>query len=270
MRVFISHSGKRSKTLATELHKFIRKLVPSADPWISTGIDKGSRWEPEIAENLEQANVGIVCLTADNLDSRWLLFESGALSKRLDGKVCTFLLDVEPSQITPPLSQFQHTKAEERDVWALVETINRAVEAEKEKPRDPEDLKEQFEMLWPKLDEKISELRRQSASHAPDRSEKEILSEVLDIVREVSRRRDTSAIDEKTLQLVGQIYREVVHDEPPSLKALHEYAAGSLGARLAAITPGYLRKEGLDARPVPSASASPSPEAPPENGETDT
>jgi hypothetical protein len=113
MKVFISQSRERSRAIAEELKLFVRTLVPSTEPWISTtGIEKGSRWGPELAENLEQASAGIICLASDNLDDRWILFEAGALSRKPSDKVWTFLLDIAPSQVEPPVSQFQHTKAD--------------------------------------------------------------------------------------------------------------------------------------------------------------
>ena len=52
----------------------------------TNGIPKGSRSEPELVDNLEQAGAGIVCLTPDSLDARWVLFEAGgkAVDKRTD------------------------------------------------------------------------------------------------------------------------------------------------------------------------------------------
>src|SRR5262245_57457799 len=127
MKLFLSHSGDRSRAVAEALHWFIRHLLPATDPWISTGIEKGARWEPEIAQSLEQSGMGIVCVTRENMNARWLLFEAGALSNRLSGKVATFLLDVDRGQIEPPLGQFQHTTTERDQVFALVETINQTV-----------------------------------------------------------------------------------------------------------------------------------------------
>jgi hypothetical protein len=187
MKLFISHSGGRSRKIAVELHQFVRKLVPSTDPWISTGIDKGSRWIPEIAENLEAANFGIVCITSDNLQAPWLLFEAGALSKRLDGKVCTFLLDVEPSAVEAPLSQFQHTSATKPDVLELIESINRHVAAIGARPRVAEDLKEQFESLWPNLQRLLTTVRGEASGTAPRRSTDDMLKEVLETVRGLAR-----------------------------------------------------------------------------------
>jgi hypothetical protein len=194
MKVFLSHSGERSRALAVDLQKVIRKLVPSADPWISTGIDKGSRWQPEIAENLEASGVGIVCITSDNLTAPWLMYEAGALSKRLDGKVCTFLLDVEASTVEAPLSQFQHTTADKADVLSLIESINKSVEAAREQPRNLEDLREQFETLWPKLGQTIETLSKESAAKPPTRKPDDMIKEVLDIVRGLARESDAGWI----------------------------------------------------------------------------
>lgn len=106
-KVFISQSGARSLALAEALQGFVRKLVQATDPWVSrTGI------ATELDDNLDQAGAGIVCLTSDNLDARWILFEAGALS-RTGKKVWTVLLDVEPADVVPSLSQFQHTRAGE-------------------------------------------------------------------------------------------------------------------------------------------------------------
>jgi hypothetical protein len=44
MKLFISHSGDRSRELADELYTFIKTLLRLiVEPWISTGIDKGSQ-----------------------------------------------------------------------------------------------------------------------------------------------------------------------------------------------------------------------------------
>jgi hypothetical protein len=191
MRIFISWSGERSRVLAQRLEWFVRNLIHTTEPWVSTGIDKGSRWEREIASNLEQAGLGIVCLTSDTLESRWLLFEAGALAKKFDDKVCTFLLDVEPAQVQPPLGQFQHTRAEKADVWALIQTINKAVEAAKFKPRVLSDLEAHFEMLWKDLERTISELRQSSEAVPPPRGQQQMIVEVLDTVRDIAREVDT-------------------------------------------------------------------------------
>jgi len=44
-------------------------------PGFQSKLERGSRWNREIAGKLEQSKVGIVCLTADNLMSARTLSE---------------------------------------------------------------------------------------------------------------------------------------------------------------------------------------------------
>ena len=48
-----------------------------------TDIEKGARWENEISLRLAESDLGIICLTPDNLEEPWVLFEAGALAKKL-------------------------------------------------------------------------------------------------------------------------------------------------------------------------------------------
>src|SRR5262249_34248306 len=96
MKVFISWSGETSQRIAHEMHRWLPLILPSVAPFITTtDIDKGARWQGEISRELDQSNYGIVCLTSDNLDSRWIAFEAGALSKHLGGRVATVLCGIE-------------------------------------------------------------------------------------------------------------------------------------------------------------------------------
>ena len=82
-------------------------------PWVSSrNIGPGSRWNPSLASQLEGARVGILCLTQDALNSQWLIFEAGALSKTLgsDTLVCPYLFELHVSSISGPLTQFQATR----------------------------------------------------------------------------------------------------------------------------------------------------------------
>ena len=85
MRVFLSWSGERSKSLALALKTWLPDVVQRLDPWISAkDIDRGTRWGVELSRELEKTDIGIVCLTPENVTAPWILFESGALSKALD------------------------------------------------------------------------------------------------------------------------------------------------------------------------------------------
>lgn len=136
----------------------LTQIVQAVDPWISTGIAKGSRWGPEIANHLENAQIGIVCLTRENLNNRWVLFEAGALAKVNDGMVATFLLDVRIKDVKAPLDQFNHTTAAKEDVRRLVHTLNGRANASGERALSDSALDDLFEVLWPRLEAKLKQI----------------------------------------------------------------------------------------------------------------
>jgi hypothetical protein len=55
MKVFVSHSGDRSRSLAESLADFVRLTLPAAEPWLSTTIEKGKRWESEVETNVRES-----------------------------------------------------------------------------------------------------------------------------------------------------------------------------------------------------------------------
>src|ERR1035441_8112595 len=128
MRVFISWSGDRSRQVAEYLRDWIPYVLQAAEPWMSSAdIDRGARWSTEVATQLDTANVGIICLTPENLESAWILFEAGALSKILSKSlVCTYLYQLGPTDVKGPLTQFQATVANEVETKKLVRSMNKA------------------------------------------------------------------------------------------------------------------------------------------------
>lgn len=189
MKVFLGWSGTRSKKTAEIFGDWLGQVIQAIDPWISSDILKGARWSEEIADKLEEAKVGIICLTKENLNENWILFEAGALSKTKDAHVCTFLLDLKPTDIKQPLALFQHTEFEKEDVRKLTHTINQAIEAAGERSLDVKRLDTIFNRFWPDLEEKLKEIVKiQSEVRKPIRTEREILEEILETVRKRERR----------------------------------------------------------------------------------
>ena len=85
MRVFISWSGDTSKRLAEALRDWLPGVLQAVKPYFTPNdIEKGTRWSGEIAGELEKASFGLFCLTRDNINSPWMMFEAGALSKHVD------------------------------------------------------------------------------------------------------------------------------------------------------------------------------------------
>ena len=126
MRVFISWSGDRSRAVAELLDEWLQCVIQALDPWMSSkDIDRGSIWFSEISDSLRDTKVGIVCLSQDNKNKPWILFESGALAKGLySARVCTFLIDLESTDVSNPLAQFNHTFPTKESVWGLVALLH--------------------------------------------------------------------------------------------------------------------------------------------------
>jgi hypothetical protein len=183
VRVFLSWSGERSKALAEGFGSWISQVIQAVEPWVSTGMEKGIRWAEEIASRLEEAKVGIICLTPENLNSRWILFEAGALAKIKDAHVCTLLLNLENTDIEQPLAQFNHTKAGKEDIFKLVQTINGQVNAVGEKSLTEKNLEKVFERFWPDMDATIKKLAGDKIQKPQTRSPDEMLKEILELNR---------------------------------------------------------------------------------------
>jgi hypothetical protein len=84
MKIFLSWSGEKSRIVASALSQWLPSLVPTTKPWMSEQIRAGDRWESELVKELKNTDCGVLCLTAENLQSPWLNFEAGALSKAVD------------------------------------------------------------------------------------------------------------------------------------------------------------------------------------------
>ena len=183
--VFISWSGDRSRCAAEALREWLGTLLQSARPWMSdTDIEKGSRGLDEIARALEGMKVGIICLTPENINAEWILYEAGALSKTLDAKtrVCTYLLaGLESKNLKPPLGLFQWTRADKTDTQKLIHTINKHLDVT---PVQDNRLNNNlFDKMWPELDAKLAALPAPLGALPPPRGNGEMIAEILELTR---------------------------------------------------------------------------------------
>lgn len=189
MKVFMSWSGQRSKLTAELLHGWIKCVIQAAQPWISSkGIERGAMWFSEINNELKDTTIGIVCLTQENKNAPWILFEAGALTKGLaSNRVCTFLVDLEPADLQPPLGQFNHTFPTRDSMWSLVTTLNNGLDGNR---LDIVVLERVFNTYWPQFEtdfKRILDSVPQETVVVP-REEKDILGEILEITRNMSKR----------------------------------------------------------------------------------
>ncbi len=186
MKLFISWSGERSKALALALKDWIPLVLHYADPWLSEAdIEAGQRWAEAVAKELEVCNFGIICITRENLNSPWILFEAGALAKSLQGgRVIPLLLDLDFREITGPLAQFQAKKIEKAGVLEMIQSLNQLAQQSVPEER----YKQLFEALWPELEKKISALPKQNSPTKQSRPQNEVLEELVTAVRTMEAR----------------------------------------------------------------------------------
>lgn len=189
MKVFMSWSGARSKAAAELLSDWTKCVIQASRPWISTrDIDRGALWFSEISDQLKDTTVGIVCLTQENKNRPWILFEAGALAKGLSSnRVCTFLVDLKPADLEDPLAQFNHTLPDRDSVWELVRTLNGCLGAA---GLDERILDQVFGTYWGQFEDRFKALLKQyPPSEKPEpRSEKNLLGEILENTRVLTQR----------------------------------------------------------------------------------
>ena len=185
--IFISWSGPQSKFVAAALHDWIPRVIQSVNPWMSSeNIRAGDRWFTEISKKLEITQFGIICVTPENLTSPWLLFEAGALAKTItdENYVCPYLINLNPTDFQSPLNHFQSVKATKDDTFNLIKSINNVLGADALNERI---LKDTFDRFWPDLHSKLEDLPSSEVEEEPKRGDSDILSEILELVRSLTR-----------------------------------------------------------------------------------
>jgi hypothetical protein len=183
-KVFLSWGGELSGKLAGALRDWLPAALQYVKPYFTPGdIEKGTKWNAEIAKELETSNVGIICLTRDNTERPWIMFEAGALSKSVDkARVCTLLFNLESTDLKPPLSNFQCTRFIKDDFQKLVATINSVAGEAKLESAVMDSV---FEMWWPRLEKAVGEILSTHAQRdeEPRRSDRDIIEEILQLTR---------------------------------------------------------------------------------------
>jgi len=175
MKIFISWSGKLSQSVAEKLRFWLKDVIQEVRPFVSSqDVQPGKVWMTELSRELEESSVGILCLTKENLNAKWLLFESGAIFKKFGAsKICTLLINVTPNKLGSPLSAFQSTIFEKNDLLKLVKSIYSEI---KHPAMTEKELEKQFDRCWDDFAAEIKLLLSQPHEH---KNEMQELSEEL-------------------------------------------------------------------------------------------
>ena len=225
MKVFISWSGDRSLAVATLLKNWLRLVIQALNPWLSSqNIENGSLWYNEITNQLKEINTGIICLTQENKNKPWILFEAGALAKGLStSRVCTLLIDLAPKDVEPPLSQFNHTRVDREGMRKLIGDLNARLE---NFALDESILTEAFDAHWPRFEQQYKTILQQHKddSKAKGRTPEEVMNEILENTRLLISKSQTSAAT-----LLGLIHS--ARYQGPILRAQSKIASGLLSGK---------------------------------------
>lgn len=183
MKVFISWSGPVSEKIGAAIKNWLPGVLQSVHPYFTpTDLEKGTRWFVEISKELSESKVGIICVTGENINSDWIQFEAGALSRTIEkSRVCPVLLGVKPTDLSGPLKQFQATEVEREDFWKLINVINGCLEGNKLPEKT---MRTVFDKWWPDLESELGNIARGMAEPTkPVREDRELLEEILQLVR---------------------------------------------------------------------------------------
>jgi hypothetical protein len=172
--------------LANALRNFLPLALNYVQPWVSDkDIGAGERWAQSIAGELESSNFGIICITPENLQSEWILFEAGALSKSmLDAKVIPLLYGLEMQDLSGPLSQFQAQKVEQEGIMEVVRAINKVADS----PVGEDIISRAVPHLWPSLTSDLEKIPDSRPEEKHMRPQHEVLEELVTGVRGLNTR----------------------------------------------------------------------------------
>ena len=175
-------------------------MIQASDPWVSTkDIDRGALWFQTLNEELAKTNIGIICLTKENLMKPWILFEAGALAKGLStNRVIMLLIDLQPTDLSSPLSQFNAALPDQSGVWEVVRTVNASLG---EMALDAQTLQKVFETYYPQWDKSLKHiLSTTTETPLENRGEPDMLREVLGLVRGMDRRLAAVESDQRVVE----------------------------------------------------------------------
>ena len=235
MKIFISWSGDLSKEIAKIFRGWLPSVIQAVKPFFSRDdVAKGAMWNDEIRKELDQSKIGIICLTRDNIDKPWIMFEAGAISMNLcKAKVCPLLFGLKSTDMQGPLAQFQLAEFSKIEMRNVVKTINCELGQD---ALDTEVLDKVFEKWWPDLESKVQELSNISQNdNAEIREDRDVINEILKLCRDISvksRLEEASKLTlnsfnilfiEKYYSIITKMSEELLFNQKPNSTLLIEY-----------------------------------------------
>lgn len=189
LTIFLSWSGEGSASykMASTLNGWLPSVIQSIEPYLSTHIEKGYRWSDSVAGKLATSGFGVLCITPASVNSPWILFEAGALSKMTqESRVAPIVYGMRKEDVRFPLSQFQMSYTQKDEILKLIKSINVCTD----NPIDDGRMNIIFEKWWPDFEREISAISldenemKQSEVNIDQRIDRE--SEIVSRLAEIS------------------------------------------------------------------------------------
>jgi hypothetical protein len=202
MRTFISWSGEHSRRAGLGLKSLLEDLfTDGVEVFMSEDIRPGEPWAGRLNDEIEHSDFGILCLTEDNFEAPWLLFEAGAIAKQLGSKrVVPYLIDpLPPAADRSPLFHFQHVTATEDGTRRLIKSINEV----RTPPLSDQRLEKSYGRWWGDFAQTIKMLASQSTSGTVMQSDRELLEAILNKVEVLCTKQSPSLTPGEMVHLVN-------------------------------------------------------------------
>ncbi len=205
MKVFITWSGERSREVAEIFNEYIPTIIQGCETFFSEDMDKGSVWFPRLGEELEECDIGLICLTPENLSEDWILFETGALLslEEDESKVCPFLYDLDTDTLEDPLYQFNAIHNEKEDIKRFFRTIKDNMDD----PLEDDVFDRTFERFWDNIREGLEDISGPPEDYEyEEKNDSEKIDEILNKLKRIDKRTTGTNLD-KTAQNIEHHHR---------------------------------------------------------------
>lgn len=194
MNIYISWSGDTGRRVALALQRFIPLILQRASVYSTADdMEKGTRWADMIKRKLDSTDTALLCVTPESVNSPWLAFEAGILSKSLgQTRIIPLLVGMSIVDVTGPLAMFQLCPLDRSSLKGLFRSLNSGPERYL-----PESILNQvFDAMWPHVQSELEAIAMTSvnvpetihrAEHIPESMLDDIRSELETLQKRLSR-----------------------------------------------------------------------------------
>ena len=176
MNLFIGWSGETSGKIAPILGKWLFRTFDKHISVVSppSSIEKGSDWGESLNKMMNGADCGLLCVTEDNVNSPWLAYEAGILSRNAQ-LVVPLLFDVYSLSFDSPFLAFQPIPFDFDGMQKLTRKLNDLLG---EDALPAEELEERFPARYPTLEGLVQDTLEESEPQTRENWERNELDEI--------------------------------------------------------------------------------------------